>query len=60
MHLLDDFYRKLPEGRCKNCEFVKAVTASGGMIFLGCFHNPYKGKWVREIKECPKNVEKNE
>ena len=50
MDVIDDFYRSLPEGRCS-----KAVTANGGTIFLGCYHAPYKGKWVAEIKECPKN-----
>ena len=55
MDVIDDFYRSLPEGRCSKCEFAKAVTANGGTIFLGCYHAPYKGKWVAEIKECLKN-----
>jgi hypothetical protein len=28
-------------------------------MFLGCRHEPYKGKWVAEIKECPKEGEDN-
>ena len=55
MDIIGDFYRNLPEWRCSKCGFAKAVTANGGTIFLRCYHAPYKGKWVAEIKDCPKN-----
>lgn len=57
---IDVFLRKLPEGRCNPCEYAKAVTANGGFIFLGCYHSPYRGKQVREIKECPDKYEGGE
>ncbi len=54
MSWLDDFYKNLPDGRCKGCEYAKAVIANGQFGFLGCYHELYKGKWVAEIKDCPK------
>ena len=42
------------EGRCKNCEYAKTINATGNWEFVGCTHAPYKGKWVVEIKDCPK------
>lgn len=51
---VDDFYKNLPDGRCKGCEYVKAIVATGQWIFLGCYHKTYKGKWVSEIRDCPK------
>ena len=41
------------DGRCKGCDFCRGVSG-GGFDFLGCYHKPYKGKWVCEIKKCPK------
>lgn len=54
MNEIDDFYNHLPEGRCKGCKFAKAVTANDQWIFLGCYHEPYKGKITSKIKDCPK------
>ncbi len=48
----EDFHKKLMDGRCKGCEYGRGVTAAG-WSFLGCYHEPYKGKWVTEIKDCP-------
>ena len=42
---------------CKNCDHIKTVHATGGFKFKGCYCHPYKGKWIVEIKECPKKVE---
>ena len=42
---------------CKNCDHIKTVHATGGFKFKGCYYKPYKGKWIVEIKECPKKVE---
>lgn len=36
----------------KTCEFCKGVSAQS-VKFKGCFREPYKGKWVAEINECP-------
>ena len=43
--------------RCEKCEYRKTVHANGGFSFYGCYHRPYKGKRVAEIKECPKSKE---
>lgn len=39
---------------CENCEFVCKLSADIWFRFLGCKHNPYHGKWLAEIEECPK------
>lgn len=41
------------DGRCKGCEYCEPLNG-GGWGFFGCYHEPYKGKWVCEIKDCPK------
>lgn len=40
--------------RCEGCEYAKEINATGDWKFIGCTHEPYKGKWVAEIKDCPK------
>lgn len=40
-------------GRCKGCEYCKPLNG-GDWGFWGCYHEPYRGKWVCEIKDCPK------
>ena len=40
--------------RCEKCEYKHIVHADGGFMFNGCYHRPYIGKWVAEIKDCPK------
>ena len=42
------------KGRCDGCEYCKVVYANGGWSFLGCYHQPYRCKWVANIKDCPK------
>lgn len=51
---IDDFHNNVPDGRCKGCTYARAVVATGQWMFLGCYHAPYRGKRVAEIKECPK------
>ena len=46
-------YTKVSEDRCSNCKFRHIVYTNGGWNFFGCYHEPYKGKWIAEIKECP-------
>lgn len=41
--------------RCRGCSFVKEVKGSFDFRFFGCFCPPFKGKWVSEIKDCPKD-----
>ena len=48
--------KDLDEGRCKHCEYCQIVTAVGWWQFAGCFHPPYRGKWVAEIKDCPTGI----
>lgn len=59
MSKADEFYENLKDGRCKGCDSARRVSASMGFSFLGCFHNPYKGKSVAEIKDCPKTADGN-
>lgn len=60
MNKIDEFYNSLPRGRCNPCEFSKCIVANDQFMFLGCVHQPYKGKWVREIKDCPKDAKKDD
>lgn len=46
------------DGRCKGCEFARTINSRGNWEFIGCNHEPYKGKWVCEIKDCPKQQTK--
>lgn len=43
-------------GRCTGCNDCKIISG-GGWSFYACHHNPHKGKWVAEIKQCPKEQE---
>ena len=43
--------------RCCGCKYKRPVHASGDFFFNGCYHRPYKGKWVANIKDCPKEME---
>ena len=35
------------------CEYARMITANGGWSFYGCTHEPFRGKWIAEINECP-------
>lgn len=37
---------------CRFCKYRQTVTAQDGWCFGGCFHPPYKGKFIAEI-DCP-------
>ena len=50
----EEFYKSLPKGRCNPCKYAKAVVAGDDFTFLGCYCEPCHGKWVAEIKDCPK------
>ena len=58
MDKIDEFYASIPRGRCNPCNFSRCIVANGQFMFLGCTHPPYKGKWVAEIKDCPKDAKK--
>lgn len=45
---------------CEKCKMSKIVYANGQWNFIGCYHEPYRGKWVCEIKECPKEAKPKE
>lgn len=47
------FYENLPKGRCNPCKYAKAINAGNDWVFLSCWHEPYRGKRVAEIKDCP-------
>lgn len=42
---------------CKKCKYIRKIYANDGFSFLGCNYAPYRGKWITEIKACPKNNE---
>ncbi len=52
--IMADLKHKKPCDGCRDC---RVVYANGQWSFLGCHHLPYRGKWVREIKICPKEQE---
>ncbi len=39
--------------RCDGCMYRKKVYATNNYSFYGCYHAPYIGKRVAEIKDCP-------
>ena len=43
------------EERCKKCRNKKShpVYMVGGGKILGCYQEPYNGKWIAEIEDCP-------
>lgn len=54
---MDEFIdNKLPKERCKGCKYNRRIYANGGWSFIACYHPPYHGKWVAEIKDCPKEM----
>ena len=44
-------------GRCEGCKFVKLINAQNDWKFYACYCKPYRGKWVAEIKDCPKEAD---
>ena len=40
--------------RCENCKYNKRINAQGNWWFNACYCEPYRGKRVTEIKDCPK------
>lgn len=50
---------KSKKQRCEGCKYCR-VTDGDGWDFYGCYHEPYKGKWVAEIKLCPKKAKEKE
>ena len=55
-NIFDDFYKNLPKGRCHPCKYAKAIYAGNVGVFLSCWHEPYQGKRVVEIKDCPRQL----
>ena len=47
------------EKKCTECEYTREVTAQDIFKFIGCYHKPYKGKWIVEIRNCPRNDKNN-
>ena len=46
-------YEKVAKERCEGCRHCRTVYANGGWSFRGCYHEPFHGKWVNEIRNCP-------
>lgn len=53
-------YDNQSKGRCDGCWDCRTVYANGGWSFRGCYHKPYHGKWVCEIRDCPIHHEAEE
>lgn len=53
----EDDREKEKRSRCCGCKYRHMVRANGGFSFYGCYHRPYTGKRVVEIKDCPKGSE---
>ena len=45
------------KARCEGCKYRKRVNAQNNYSFYGCYHPPYTGKRVTEVKDCPKKLE---
>ena len=43
--------------RCKECPYCQMVWEDSGWCHDGCFHAPYCGAWIADIKDCPKEAE---
>lgn len=43
--------------QCKGCPRLHHMHDQIGWWFYGCGHAPYHGKFIAEIKECPKDKE---
>lgn len=40
--------------KCFNCKYAHPVPRQGQtFLFLDCYCEPFKGKWVEEISQCP-------
>lgn len=52
--MMEFFDNKQRHERCEKCKFCKRIYANGNWSFFACYHPPYRGKWVAEIKDCPK------
>ena len=48
---------KFREDKCSKCKDCKAIFTYMGRPYYGCYHVPYKGKFLGEIEECPKAKE---
>lgn len=48
---MDRFFQRYV---CIKCKYGQVVT-SCDFAFLGCYHKPYKGKWIVELDKCPLN-----
>lgn len=46
--------KKFSKKDCEHCKYAKRVYAQDQWCFIGCHCPPYRGKWVIEIKDCPK------
>ena len=48
---------KQTKGRCRNCIYCRGVVADGA-VYDGCFYKQYDGTSVREIRRCPRLMDK--
>ena len=39
---------------CRKCKYGYRFSTGDYRWFIGCIYPPFHGRWVAEIKECPK------
>lgn len=42
--------------KCGGCKYLIHINANDNWGFFGCIFPPLRGKWIREIEQCPKEV----
>lgn len=51
----------IEQSKCLKCEYHKKLEATMNFRFLiGCTYPPYRGNWVAELTECPKDKKERE
>ena len=40
---------------CRKCEYSYRFSSQDGCWFIGCKYPPFRGRWVAQIEECPKD-----
>lgn len=42
---------------CHGCKYNHLIRQDQFGKYLGCYKEPYKGKWVVEIDKCPNQLQ---
>lgn len=52
------FIDTLSDAEHEPCQYCCVIRQDKFGIYLGCNHEPYKGKWIAELDVCPKDIVK--